>query len=211
MALTLAQQYAQSLGALSGAEARLAATRSTALNHLDSLASGWTLNIDTRRYGSVNRTNPRSYNAFQKPNFQLDPIATKVRSQLGQYRSAILQGDAIDAKAIGSFLTSTIRGEQFPVNWSMARDARPDLIDSYSQALAASQQAKARSAELAAAIKAEQDAAAKVDEKQPPAPDAPKPLDQPAPESRDTQRRDVGRAAFGSPRYGVGLNIPLGT
>jgi hypothetical protein len=211
MALTLAQQYAQSLGALSGAEARLAATRATALNHLDSLASGWTLDINSRRYGSINRTNPASYGAFARPNFQLDPVANKIRSQLGQYRSAILQGDAIDAKAIGSFLTSTIRGEQFPVNWSMAREARPDLIGSYSQALTASQQAKARTAELAAAVKAEQEAAAKVEDKPAPAPDAPKPLDQPAPESRDTQRRDAGRAAFGSPRYGVGLNIPLGT
>lgn len=55
---------------------------------------------------------------------------------------------------------------------------------------------------------------------EPPAPEPPPPEPPPTPEApavaapaqdRNRSRRDIARVAFGNPRYGVGLNIPLGT
>jgi hypothetical protein len=84
----------------------------------------------------------------------------------------------------------------------LAQDSEMSLLQQ--QIAALQQQYAAEQAAAAPAPSAGQEAAPAASQT------APQPLPTPEPEDRNRQRRDLTRS-FGVPRYGVGLNIPLGT
>lgn len=99
--------------------------------------------------------------------------------------------------------------------WAQSKDrysgfiAQDAEMSSLQQQIAAMQQQYAAE-QAAAAAQSSSSSTGQAAAAQQTADSAPQPLPTPEPDDRNRQRRDLTRS-FGVPRYGVGLNIPLGT